>query len=406
MEKQLIRLLLDYDFYSNNKHKLTRELFPAPLDGLFRTITHAHGKYSRSLTFDEVEELHRALNPTATTAAMTAIYDLLDEIKKLDPIGPDVATDVLDSIWRKEIGRQIASAALDLSDGTVEGLGRVKELIEKAEGGFVPNASAKAVEADLDKLMEFFEQRDCWTFNIPTLYEKLPGGASGEFMIFFARPEVGKTAGWVSLVAGPGGFCEQGAKVLAFTNEEPAERTMMRAISARTGLTRKQIFDNKGLAVSRMGDLRDMVKIYDDKDNELTLDFIDAECKLHKPDVIVIDQLDKVQTHGSFDRPDLRLAHIYRSAREIAKRHNCFVIAISQAGAEADGKTHVTPVMLDGSRTGKFAEADIIIGVGVYQNTGQEEDMTRILYVGKNKINGFHGPVVCILNKELSRYEA
>lgn len=406
MEKQLIRLLLDYEFYSNNKHKLTKELFPAPLDGLFRTITHAHDKYSRSLTFDEVEELHRALNPTATTAAMTAIYDLLDEIKKLDPIGPDVASDVLDSIWRKEIGRQIASAALDLSDGTVEGLGRVKELIEKAEGGFVPNTQDGAIEADLDELEAFFAQRDCWAFNIPTLAEKLPGGASGELMILFARPEVGKTAGHVSLVAGPGGFCDQGARVLVFTNEEPGERTMMRAVSARTGMTRAQIMANKPLAKQRMGNLREKLTLYDDKNVELTLDYIDAECKKHKPDVIVIDQLDKVTTHGSFDRPDLRLAHIYRSAREIAKRNNCFVIAISQAGAEADGKTHVTPVMLDGSRTGKFAEADIIIGIGTYPNTGGEEDMTRILYVGKNKINGFHGAVACILNQELSRYEA
>ena len=406
MEKQLIRLLLDYEFYSNNKHKLAKELFPAPLDSLYRTITHAHGKYSRSLTFDEVEELHRALNPTATTAAMTAIYDLLDEIKQLDPIGPDVASDVLDSIWRKEIGRQIASAALDLSDGTVEGLGKVKELIEKAEGGFVPDTKAEAIEADLDELLEFFDQRDCWTFNIPTLYQKLPGGAPGEFMIFFARPEMGKTAGWVSLVAGPGGFCDQGARVLVFTNEEPGERTMMRAICARTGMIRKEVLANKPLAKQRMGNLREKLTLYDDKNVELTLDYIDAECKKHKPDVIVIDQLDKVTTHGSFDRPDLRLAHIYRSAREIAKRNNCFVIAISQAGAEADGKTHVLPVMLDGSRTAKFAEADIIIGVGAYQNTGQEEDMTRILYVGKNKITGWHGPVVCLLNKELSRYEA
>ena len=403
-QKQLLRLLLDYEFYSSNKAKLAKELFPAPLDSLFRTLTHAHGKYSRSLTFDEVEELHRALNPTATTAALTSIYELLDSLKALEPIGPDIATDVLDAVWKQEIGRQIATAGLDLVDGTSSDLTRIQQLLESASQGFVPDDSVTAIEADLDELIEFFDQRDCWTFNIPTLYERVPGGAPGEFMIWFARPEIGKTAGWVSLVAGPHGFCEQGAKVHAFINEEPGQRTMMRAINARTGMTREQVKANLALAKSRLGTLRDDLKIYDSVD--LTLEALDAHCAEHKPDIIVIDQLDKVQTHGSFDRPDLRLAHIYRTAREIAKRHGCFVIAISQAGAEADGKTFVTPTMLDGSRTGKFAEADIIIGVGAHVNVGGEEDMTRILYVGKNKINGFHGAITCVLNKEISRYEA
>ena len=41
-------------------------------------------------------------------------------------------------------------------------------------------------------------------------------------MIAFARPETGKTAFWVSLCAAPDGFAEQGAKIHAFINEEPA----------------------------------------------------------------------------------------------------------------------------------------------------------------------------------------
>lgn len=404
MEKHLLKLLLDYDFYSNNKHKLAKELFPAPLDSLFHTVLSAHGKYSRSLTLDEVEELHRALNPTITTAALSSVESLLDSLKELDPIGPDVATDVLDAMWKKEIGRQIAQAALDVVDGTSLDLSRVQQLLESASNGFVPNDSATAIEADIEELIEFFNNRDCWTFNIPSLYERVAGGAPGEFMVWFARPEMGKTAGWISLCAAPHGFCEQGAVVHAFVNEEPGQRTMMRAISARTGMSREQIGNNLPLAKSRLGTLRRDLKMYDSVD--LTLEALDAHCEKHKPDIVVIDQLDKVVTHGEFARPDLRLAHIYRCAREIAKRRDCFVIAVSQASADAEGKTHVTPDMLAGSKTDKFAEADIIIGVGAHQNVTAEQDMTRVLYVGKNKITGWHGPVTCFLNQELSRYEA
>ena len=63
-------------------------------------------------------------------------------------------------------------------------------------------------------------------------------------MIAFARPEVGKTAFWVSLCTAPNGFAAQGAKVHSFINEEPAVRTQMRAISCFTGYNREQIPEN------------------------------------------------------------------------------------------------------------------------------------------------------------------
>ena len=47
------------------------------------------------------------------------------------------------------------------------------------------------------------------------------------FTAIFARPEIGKTAFYVSLVASPNGFCSQGADVHIITNEEPARRTCL-----------------------------------------------------------------------------------------------------------------------------------------------------------------------------------
>ena len=46
-------------------------------------------------------------------------------------------------------------------------------------------------------------------------------------------------------VAAPFGFAEQGAKIHAFINEEPAIRTQMRAISCYTGMTREEIIKIK-----------------------------------------------------------------------------------------------------------------------------------------------------------------
>ena len=67
-------------------------------------------------------------------------------------------------------------------------------------------------------------------------------------MIAFARPETGKTAFWVSFVQDQMVSAEQGAKVHAFINEEPAIRTQMRAISCYTGMTREEIILDKDIS--------------------------------------------------------------------------------------------------------------------------------------------------------------
>jgi hypothetical protein len=59
--------------------------------------------------------------------------------------------------------------------------------------------------------------------------------------------------------------------------------------------------------------------------------------------------------------------------------------------------------MLENSRTGKAAEADIIIGIG--KNFGEEEDYVRHLCISKNKLNGWHGTVTCSIDIYRARYE-
>ena len=96
-------------------------------------------------------------------------------------------------------------------------------------------------------------------------------------MIVFARPETGKTAFWVSLVSSPDGFAEQGAKVHAFINEEPAVRTQMRAISCNTGMTKEQIIDDIEIANNKWNDVKDNIKLFDTVD--WTMSDIDSHCE-------------------------------------------------------------------------------------------------------------------------------
>ena len=222
-------------------------------------------------------------------------------------------------------------------------------------------------------------------------------------MIAFARPEVGKTAFYVSLAASPNGFCSQGANVHIVTNEEPARRTMVRAVSAYTGFTHEELYQNKTQARSQFSQIAPNITMIDKVD--ATIEWLNIYCEHKKPDILIIDQLDKINVNGNFARTDEKLRSIYTKFREICKRHSLFGIGISQASADAESKTNVTYAMMENSKTGKAAEADLIIGIGKSDIT-DNQDERRYLTISKNKLTGFHGNIVCNLDIARSRFTA
>jgi replicative DNA helicase len=267
----------------------------------------------------------------------------------------------------------------------------------------VPDDDVEPVTTDLDTLLEFTKNEDCWHFNIPSLSKVVRGGKAGEFMITFARPEIGKTAFYVSLVASPNGFCCQGADVHIITNEEPARRTMLRAVSAYTGYDEHNIFVHKKQAKEKFAEIAANITMIDNVD--ASIEWLDKYCANRKPHIIVVDQLDKLNVMGSFARTDEKLREIYTKFREVCKRRDVFGIGVSQASADAEARTNVTYAMMENSKTGKAAEADLIIGIGKSDVT-DNNDSRRYLTISKNKLTGFHGNIVCNLNTDLSRYTA
>ena len=391
------------EFFDANKSRVMRSMFPSELADLYDTIISGHSSYERDLSSQEVREMYRVSNPTATRAKRDAVAEVLVDIEQLPKMGKDVAADVLKKMWQQEIGRNIADMGLAIMEGSPEKIQDVKALIEKSQDGFVPEDDVTPVTTDVDTLLEYVDNEDCWEFNIPSLVKSVRGGKAGEFMIAFARPEVGKTAFYVSLVASPNGFCSQGADVHIITNEEPARRTMLRAVSAYTGYNDKQIYANRSQAREKFKEIASQITMVDNVD--ASIEWLDKYCSDKKPDILIVDQLDKLNVMGSFARTDEKLRSIYTKYREVCKRHNLFGIGISQASADAEGKTNVTYAMMENSKTGKAAEADLIIGIGKSDIT-DNADKRRYITISKNKLTGFHGKLICNLDTDLSRYTA
>ena len=400
IEKQLINLLLDKDFYEENKGRVSKTMFTNGTGTLYETITKAHENSDKSLTIEEIATLHTEVyNPALTRVARENFNDLLEDIKNEKP-NKKIATTILRELHKQAIAKKIAVMATDMYNNTSEtGFNDIQLLIDESSG--VNKEEYENVTDDINLLIDALKDNTKWKFNLSELRDRVNGIGDGNFLIVFARPESGKTAFWVNMVAGQGGFASQGAKVCALINEEPAIRTQMRLVSAHTGMTFAEIRQNPIRAGELWSQIKTNMRILDTID--WSLDKIDSYVAKEKPDILIIDQLDKVHISGVFARTDEKLRAIYIGAREIAKRRSCALVGISQASADASGKMDLTFDMMENSKTGKAAEADIIIGVGFRNQLDIDQDI-RSVAVSKNKITGYHGKMTCKIIPELSRY--
>ena len=401
IEKQLINLLLEKDFYEENKGRVSKSMFTNGTGKLYETITKAHSDSESNISIDELATLHtQVYNPALTRAAKDNFYSLLEEVKKEKP-NKKIATTILEAMHKQDIARRIAVVSTNIYNNTEESnFNDIQSLIDELKG--VNKEEFDTVTNDINKLIDALKDNTKWKFNLTDLKNKVNGIGEGNLIIVFARPESGKTAFWVNMVAGRNGFATQGAKVCALINEEPAIRTQMRLVNAYTGMTFAEIKEDPQKAGDLWSQIKNQIRILDTVD--WTLEKIDSYVAKEKPDILVIDQLDKVHMGGSFARGDEKLRAIYTGAREIAKRRDCSLIGISQASADASGKWDMTFDMMENSKTGKAAEADVIIGVGYKPNSDYSNDNDRSLSVSKNKITGWHGKIMVKIVPEVSRY--
>jgi len=401
IEKQLINLLLEKDFYEENKGRVSKSMFTNGTGKLYETITKAHSDSESNISIDELATLHtQVYNPALTRAAKDNFYSLLEEVKKEKP-NKKIATTILEAMHKQDIARRIAVVSTNIYNNTEESnFNDIQSLIDELKG--VNKEEFDTVTNDINKLIDALKDNTKWKFNLTDLKNKVNGIGEGNLIIVFARPESGKTAFWVNMVAGRNGFATQGAKICALINEEPAIRTQMRLINAYTGMTFAEIKEDPQKAGDLWSQIKNQIRILDTVD--WTLEKIDSYVAKEKPDILIIDQLDKVHMGGSFARGDEKLRAIYTGAREIAKRRDCSLIGISQASADASGKWDMTFDMMENSKTGKAAEADVIIGVGYKPNSDYSNDNDRSLSVSKNKITGWHGKIMVKIVPEVSRY--
>lgn len=402
--RQLFKLLLRKEFYEKHKHKLPVHSFDEIGQELLEILDKAHDTFNHDLTASDLMLAYSAAHPVLTTANRNTVEAYLDNVDAEKDVSEDVADVVYATMWRKEVGRVISQYGFNLANGELVDTDGLTTYLDTVGKGFVPQDFGEPVDTDPVKLFTRINQRGKWAINIPSLNRRIAHVSPGQFIVILARPESGKTATIVNLMAGREGFAAQGAKVHLLANEEGADSTAGRAICCYTQRSFHELRDKPETAVSE-----EWAKI---KDNlvflhqpEITLAQLDNYCKTNRPDVLIIDQLDHLGIVGSYEKGHERLGAVYRRTREIASKYDMVIIAVSQASAEAENATRVTFAMAEGSKTAKAAAADLIIGIGrADEATGEEGDeVLRHFTVSKNKISGWKGTVIAKLIQSQSR---
>jgi len=240
IEKELITLLLKKDFYEENKSRIKKEMFTNGTGNLYETISRAHEDSENDLSLDEVSTLHlEVYNPASTRTAKENFTSMMEELKEQKVPNKEIAKNILKSIQKRNVAQEIATLATEIFNGKEDSLLSIQNLIDKSDEE--EKEEYEAVTSDIDSLVDALKDNTKWKFNLEPLRSRVNGVGDGNLLVIFARPESGKTALWVSFVAGENGFISQGAKVCALINEEPAIRTQMRLINAHTGMTFEQI---------------------------------------------------------------------------------------------------------------------------------------------------------------------
>lgn len=405
MELSLIRSLMDKEFYDEHRGaKCPDRLFSKDVRKIKQTIDKTMQTYNRTVTPDEIEALFMSNNPTLTTAQKEAYSSLFRQVKKEDPMGADIAQEVLSKLFQQVIGEDVANLGFDMVNGTANTLNDIRNLLEQYGDDFTPNLNVEWDDIDIETLLARNDLEARWTFNIASLTRKVEGVNGGHLIEVGARPNTGKTSFHASIIAAPGGFAHQGANCIILCNEEGYHRVGARYLTAATGMTMQQIKANPTKARDLYAPVKERIRIKDATGRDMN--WVESICKAYKPDVVLLDMGDKFAKTGGFARPDEALKANAIHARQIAKEYDCAVFYMSQLSADAEGKIILNQSMMEGSRTGKAAEADLMVLIAKNPPVqGQdEEDVQRHLNIVKNKLSGWHGSVHCNLEYQTARY--
>ena len=174
MELSLVRSLMNKDFYENNRGaRCPDKLFSADVRKIKKAVDIAMDRYDRTVTPEEVQALFISSNPSITPAQRESFNSLFNNIQRTDPLGNDVAGEVLSRLFQQVVGAEIAELGFDYVNGDKASLEPLQQLLEKYGEDFTPKLNIEWDDISIDTIIAKNDLEARWTFNIPALTRKV-----------------------------------------------------------------------------------------------------------------------------------------------------------------------------------------------------------------------------------------
>ena len=391
MELRLLNSLTNKEIYAGCIDLISPDIFSDELEDIMVAMQELHSKFDEDIDMGIVKE-HIYNQKVSTTAKKALLSDIIEKIQNSEGVSAPIAKEFIFNLSRKNKRIKALNKLAQVIEKNEESHDEVVSILSELP---IEEGDSEVVGFTDDDLKEFYQVSNRYPFSIESLQRNIGGMSRGNLAIVFGRPEIGKSSFIAHLV---GNFVKRGIITEYYANEEPGRKIMLNIRRAVTGESDAEIAksitseqDNhtwldaaQSLTVRQIG--------------TMGIETIITRAKKDKPDVIILDQVDKLSLPNSKHSANHeRLKELYTRTRELAKEGDCLVINVSQASMDADGQNRITYDMLDGSKTGKAGEADIIIGIGKSDFLrGEAIDMRnqiRYITVSKNKINGWHGMI-------------
>jgi len=405
IELGLIKSLLNKEFYEQHKNLLSRnELFTKDVRKIKQALDSAMEQYDTDLTPQDLQAVFLTQNQTLTTANKSTYDDMFKKLDIIEPINPAIATDTFSKMFQQFLGEKIANIGFECVNGSLDTLEPLRRLLEDYKDDFTPDVRVEWDDHSFDHLLATADLEAKWKFNIGTLHRRVEGISGGHLVVVGARPNTGKTSFHASLVAAENGWARQGANTIILCNEEKYERVAHRYLCAASNMSMKEVRENPVLARKRYAEVAQNIRIKDSTGKDMR--WVESVVKHSKPDIVILDMGDKFADTSS-ERTDLTLKAAAIHARNIAKQYDCAVLWMSQLSAVAEGRVDLDQSMMEGSKTGKAAEADLMLLIAKTKDVeGEGINPERHINFAKNKINGFDGRVVCMLDGDRATFRA
>lgn len=227
---------------------------------------------------------------------------------------------------------------------------------------------------------------DCLNENM----RKLRGG---DFIIFAARPDSGKTSAiadnatwWAKQLEEV--YPEGGKTILWLNNEGPGKRIQQRILQNALDKGTSELVE-----MAKAGTLWDAYEYATGgKFRIRVLDIhgwrtwqVEELLRRVPPGLVIFDMIDNIRFDGALSnggsRTDQVLESMYQWARDLAVLHDCPIIATSQTSGDAEGMAYPLMGMLKDSKTGKQGACDAIITMGESLSDG----MASVRFIGQTK---------------------